>query len=137
VELLPLCNFPFGAELAAFAGALVTGLATLGLTYFMLYSGVAQKTWTYVESIMPHAGTVKNYQDINAKLDRYLTDLARLEFTMDVEELAAFSHDLAVCNDDMQRGLMLKNEIAKRGLELPYAMGNAKSTRKWLASLAK
>lgn len=136
-ELLPLCNFPFGEELAAFAGALVTGLATLGLTYFMLNSSVAQKTWAYVESIMPHAGTVKKYQDINAELDRYLTDLARLEFNMDTEELAAFSRDLAICNDEMQRGLVLKDEISKRGIELPYEMGNAKSTRKWLASLAK
>lgn len=136
-QLLPLCNFPFGAELAAFAGALVTGLVTLGLTYFMLHSSVAQKVWAFVESLMPHIGTVKKYQDISAELDRYLIELARLEFNMDTEELAAFSRDLAACNDEMQRGLVLKDEITKRDIKLPYEMGKGASTSKWLSSLAR
>lgn len=136
-QLLPLCNFPFGAELASFVGALVTGLATLGFTYVLLHGSVAQRAWAYLESMMPHADTVKKYQAINAELDNYLTELARQEFNMDTEELAAFSRDLSACNDEMQRGLVLKDEIAKQGIELPYEMGNATSTRKWLASLAK
>lgn len=136
-QLLPLCNFPFGAELAAFAGALVTGLVTLGLTYFLLNSNAAQKAWDFFESIMPHTGAVQKYQAINAELDRYLTELARLDFNMDTDALAEFSRELAACNDEMQRSLVLKDEIAKRGIELPYEMGNAASTRKWLVSLAK
>ncbi|MBP0622906.1 hypothetical protein [Cupriavidus consociatus] len=136
-QLLPLCNFPFGAELASFVSALVAGLATLGFTYVLLHSNVAQRAWAYLESMMPHADTVKKYQAINAELDGYLTELARLEFDMDTEQLAAFSRDLSACNDEMQRGLVLKDEIAKQGIELPYEMGNTASTRKWLASLAK
>ena len=136
-QLLPLCNFPFGAELAAFSGALVTGITTLGLTYFLLYSSAAQEAWSFVESIMPHVETIKKYQAINAELDRYLTELGRVEFNMDTEELTAFSHDLAACNDEMQRSLVLKNEVAKHGIELPYEIGNSASTRKWLTSLAK
>jgi len=31
-QLLPICSFPFGGELAAFASAFVTGVVTLGLT---------------------------------------------------------------------------------------------------------
>ena len=136
-QLLPLCNFPFGAELAAFAGALVTGLVTLGLTYFLLSSNAAQKVWDFFESIMPHTGAVQKYQAINAELDRYLTELARLDFNMDTDALAEFSRELAACNDEMQRSLVLKDEIVKRGIELPYEMGNAASTRKWLVSLVK
>ena len=136
-ELLLLCNFPFGAELAAFSGALVTGLVTLGLTYFLLSSNAAQKVWAFVESIMPHADAVQKYQAINAELDCYLTELARLDFNMDTNALAVFSRDLAACNDEMQRSLVLKDEITKRGIEIPYEMGNVVSTRKWLASLAK
>ncbi|AGX87494.1 hypothetical protein Cenrod_1407 [Candidatus Symbiobacter mobilis CR] len=136
-SLLPLCNFPFGAELAGFTSALVTGLATLGLTYVLLHSSVAQKLWAYVESIMPHAVLVKKYQAINAELDRYLIELARLELNMNIEELAAFSRDLVDCNDEIQRGQVLNREIAKRGIKLPYEMGNLNSTRAWLASVAK
>ena len=42
-QLLPLCSFPFGSELAAFAGTLVTGMVTLGLNYFLLHSSEAPK----------------------------------------------------------------------------------------------
>ncbi|ATG88965.1 hypothetical protein MKLM6_0690 [Methylomonas koyamae] len=137
VQLLPLCSFPFGSELAAFAGALVTGIVTLGLNYFLLYSNIAQKLWTFVDTLMPHAGAVKKFQAINAELDRYLTELARLEFNLDADDLEKFSYELAACNDEIQRGMLLKEEVAKRGIELPYEMGNTASTRKWLTSLTK
>lgn len=136
-QLLPLCNFPFGSELASFASALATGLITLGLNYFLLYSDLANKLWAFVESIMPHAGTVRKFQAINAELDRYLTELGRIEFNLDTDELAEFAQQLASCNDELQRGLLLKEEVANRGIELPYEMGNSTSTRKWLASLVK
>ncbi|MBY0453398.1 MAG: hypothetical protein K2Q11_00750 [Burkholderiaceae bacterium] len=134
-ELIPLCGFPFGGELAAFAGALVTGVCTLGLNYFLLHSGVAKKVWDFAASIMPHAGTVKKFQEINAELDRYLTELGKIEFNLDVDELADFSRTLAACNSEMERGLILKDQAKKRGIELPYEIGNSDSTRKWLASL--
>lgn len=136
-QLLPLCNFPFGADLAAFAGALVTGLVTLGLTFTLLHSSLAQKVWAFIETIVPHAGTVKKYQAINAELDRYLTELASLELNLDTEELVEFSRNLTACNNEIERGLFLKGEIAKREIDLPFEMGNAGSTRQWLASLAK
>jgi 5-methylcytosine-specific restriction endonuclease McrA len=136
-ELLPLCSFPFGSELAAFAGALVTGVITLGLNYFLLYSSMAQKLWNYVGSIMPHAATVEKFQLINSELDRYLVELGRLEFNLDADEFATFSNELIACNDEIQKGMLLKEEVAKREIELPFEMGNAESTRKWLTSLIK
>jgi hypothetical protein len=136
-QLLPICSFPFGSDLAAFAGALVTGIVTLGLNYFLLHSGVAQKVWEFVEALMPHAGVVKKFQAINLELDRYLTELGRIEFNMDVDDLEDFSHKLTIINDEMERNLLLKDEIAKRNIELPYEIGNTASTRKWLASLTK
>lgn len=134
-QLLPVCSFPFGAELAAFASALVTGVVTLGLNYFLLHSGVARKLWAYIESLMPHAGTVKKFQAINAELDRYLTELSQLEFNLDVEELQAFTLELQACNDELQRSAVLQQAVEARGIELPFEMGNAASTRNWLASL--
>ncbi|RHW21291.1 hypothetical protein [Pseudomonas jilinensis] len=136
-QLLPLCNFPFGSELASFASALVTGLITLGLNYFLLYSRLADKVWAFVDALMPHASSVRKFQAINAELDRYLTELGRIELNLDADELAEFAQQLASCNDELQRGLLLKEEIAKRDIELPYKIGNSASTRKWLASLVK
>lgn len=134
-QLLPLCSFPFGAELAAFASALITGVVTLGLNYFLLHSGVARKLWAYTDSLMPHAGTVKEFQEINAELDHYLTELSRLEFNLDVEELQAFTLELQACNNELQRSAVLQQAVEARGIELPFEIGSAASTRNWLASL--
>jgi len=134
-QLLPLCNFPFGSELAAFASALVTGVVTLGLSYFMLHSGVARKVWAFIEARPPYAATLKEFQAINVELDRYLAELSQLEFNLDADELAEISRDLMFCSDEMQRSVVLQQELTKRNIELPYELGNADSTRSWLASL--
>ncbi len=134
-QLLPLCSFPFGGELVAFASALVTGVVTLGLNYFLLHSPVAHKLWAFIESIMPHAGVVRHFESVNAELDRYLTELSQLEFNLDTDELETFSLTLMACNDELQRSMVLKAEVAKRNIELPFEMGNSASTRNWLASL--
>lgn len=134
-QLLSLCSFPFGGELAAFVSALVTGIVTLGLNYFLLHSSVAQKLWAFVESKMPYAGMIKDFQAINAELDRYLIELSRLEFNLDADELEEFSQELMSCNNEMQRSTVLQRELGKRNIELPYEMGNSESTRKWLGGL--
>ncbi|WP_054901733.1 hypothetical protein [Pseudomonas sp. NBRC 111131] len=134
-QLLPLCNFPFGGELVAFVSALVTGVVTLGLNFFLLHSPVAHKLWSFIESIMPHAGVVKHFESVNAELDRYLTELSQLEFNLDADELEEFSLTLMACNDELQRSMVLRAEVAKRNISLPFEMGNSASTRKWLASL--
>ncbi len=135
-QLLPFCSFPFGGELAAFASALVTGVVTLGLNYFMLHSPVALKLWTFIASVMPHAGMLHNFQAINTELDRYLGELNALEFNLDADELEDFSRELMACNDELQRSSVLRAEVEKRNIALPFEMGNAASTRSWLASLA-
>lgn len=136
-QLLPLFSFPFGSELAAFASALVTGVVTLGLNYLLLYSEMARKVWDYIESIMPHAGTVKKYQEINAELDRYLLEMSRFEFNLNPVELEEFSQKLSAFNDEVMRSLFLREEISKMEIELPYEIGNSESTRKWLSSRLK
>lgn len=134
-QLVPFLSFPFGTELAAFAGAMVTGLVTLGLNYFLLHSPMARKLWAFIESLTPHAGTVREFQAINAELDRYLLELSLLEFNLDVDELQAFAQELEACNDEIRRSTILQQAVAARGIELPFEMGNAASTRNWLASL--
>lgn len=136
-QLVTLCNFPFGSELAAFCGALVTGVVTLGLNYLVLHSGTAQNIWNFIQSLMPHMGVLTKFKAINAELDIYLSELAQLEFNLDAQELHAFSEDLATCNNELERSLVLRTEVEKRGIELPFEMGKPETTRKWLSALAK
>ena len=136
-ELAAICHFPFGGELAAFCGALVTGVFTLGLNYFILHSAVAGKVWDFVQRLTPHNGVVVKFQAVNAELDRYLGELARLEFNLDLDELEAFDEAFANCTTEFERGSLLKATLQTRGVELPFEMGKPASTRQWLASLAK
>lgn len=137
-ELTPLVQaFPLGAELASFAGALVTGLLTLGLNYFLLYSSWAKKFWNYLEGLMPYGELLRKYREINAELDRYLAELAKIEFNLDAEDLAIFSESLSACADEEERSVVLKKQVEKMGVELPFELGNADSVRGWLAQKAQ
>lgn len=136
-QLMPICSFPFGGELASFCGALVTGVFTLGLNYFILHSSEAQKLWDHVQNLMPHYGDVIKFQSVNIELDAHLIKLAHIEFNLDAYDLHQFDQLLSSCVTELQRSLVIKTEVEKRGIELPFDMGSSKTTRAWLSSLAK
>ncbi len=135
--LLPLCSFPFGGEVAAFVSALVTGIATIGLNYFLIYSPFAKALWEKFEQSMPYARELNKFRAINAELDRYLEEYSRLEFNIDADELFLFSLDLQKCNSELERNVILKIETEKRNLEMPFEFGNTESTKQMLKSLLK
>lgn len=136
-ETATLFAFPFGGEMAAFIAALTTGIMTLAINYFLIYSSTAKKVWSFVESIMPHAVDLKRFQAINQELDRYLVELASIEFGYDVHEVESLEAALVACNDELQMSSILVDEVSRRNLELPYRMGDSESTRKWLRSKTK
>ncbi|WP_342065654.1 hypothetical protein [Achromobacter kerstersii] len=135
-QLVPIMSFPFGGELAAFIGALTTGIVTLGLHYVLLHSKMMERIWLLIER-SSHALTLRQFETLNAQLDEYLEDIARIELNVDVDELEDFALDLSSAKTETARGAVLLREIKERGIALPYEMGNADSTRSWLASLAK
>ena len=134
--LLPVLGFPFGAELAAFISALATGIMTLGLQYFISHSSSMKKVWDFLGKI-DHSYTLEQFRAINAKLDTYLEELAKIDFNIDPLELEEFSFSLANQSSELERGIILKIEVARRNIELPFETGNHNSTRKWLSGLAK
>lgn len=136
-QVLPLCGFPFGAELAAFVGALVTGVLTLGMNYFFLHSALMHDVWEFLAGTVPHAYTVQQFQAVNTELDRYLTELARVEFNLDAGELEQLTQQLGACVGEVERGWVLKTETARKEIKLPFEMGQRESTLAWLATLAK
>lgn len=136
-ELAVLLSFPLGAELAAFAGALTTGIITLGLNYFLIHSDLAKKVWSFVDTLDPHARTLKDFQAVNQQLDSYLTELSLIEFNMDTDELEAFSSALITNNDELKNSFLLKQEIQKRNIALPFEMGKKDTLIAFLASKAQ
>lgn len=130
--LAPIFSFPLGGELASFISAFLTGILTLGANYFLIHSEMANKVWVFLES-----KPLQDLRSVNADLDNYLEEIGRIEYNIDVEDLECFSYDLSACNDEAQKTVVLSREVAKRKIELPFEMGNASSTRGFLASLVK
>ena len=78
---------------------------------------------------------VAYYEKVNVELDRYLKELAALEYSMNADELASFSHHLTLVNTELEREFLLRQEIEKRNIELPFEAGNLASVNDWLKSL--
>ncbi|MFC5707158.1 hypothetical protein [Aeromonas eucrenophila] len=134
--LTTVMTFPFGTEIAAFLSALATGIMTVGMTYFLDHSEIMQKIWHFLNQFKSHyKQTLEQFQAINAKLDTYLAELAKVEFNMNVDELQAFTDRLSVTNGEYERGLVLHAEMIKRNIDLPFEPGNSESTRSWLKTL--
>lgn len=136
-ELQSILVFPLGSELAAFAGALVTGLCTIGLAYVCLHSELAQKVWHFLEEKMPHAATLAEYQAANHRLDQYLEELTRQEFNMNPVELEEFTYELRKCNSELEKSFTLGNQAEHMKIELPFKPGDAQSFRQHLANIIK
>lgn len=135
-QLAQFFTFPFGTEIAAFLSALVTGIIIVGLTYFLDHSPMMKKIWDFLDKFKSKIKiTLENFQRINTELDRYLLELSKIEFNLNPQEIEEFSDSLLLVNDEIRRNIILTEEVNRRNIELPFEMGNTKSTRAWLTSL--
>ena len=135
-SLSKIFSFPFGPELAAFCSAIVTGMLTLVMNYFLEHSELMNKIWAFLDGFKnKYQRALDYYQQVNAELDRYLSELSRIEFALNMDELEAFSQHLSQVNSEIHRAIILHDEIERRHISLPFESGNADSVRKWLNSL--
>lgn len=131
-----LLVFPYGDLMSAFISALVTGVLNLGFTYFLEHSQIMQKVWNYLNQFKSkYAKMVDHMKEINLELDHYLIELAKVELSFNVEELARFTNELCAANSELERSIVLQQEVARRDIELPFEAGNLDSGRKWLLKL--
>ncbi|WP_256644161.1 hypothetical protein [Stenotrophomonas sp. 9(2022)] len=136
-QLGPLAATPVvGGPLTSFVAALISGVVTLGLTWTLLHSPLAAKLWDFMAR-SAHVQTLADLVEANRRLDTYLMELAALELNVDPCAMVAFAADLTACNAEFERSLVLAIEIERRGIELPFQVGNAATTRAWLSGLAK
>lgn len=134
--LSQVITFPFGAEIATFCSTLVTGIITLGVTYYLETGEICQKIWSFLDKFSDNSTKrIDFYREVNKKLDCYLLELYQLEFNIDTEQLELFSLRLSSVNNELERSFILKEEIDKRNIKLPYEKGNPDSVKSWLNSL--
>lgn len=127
---------PFGLEISAFISALVTGILTVGMSYFLDHSSTMQKVWAFLDKFKSKYEIVlEHYQEINKELDRYLIDLYKLEFNISTYELSCFIDNLAATNSEYEKTLVLENETKRRNISLPFEATNTASIQSWLTNL--
>lgn len=137
-HLSSMLIMPFGAEISTFISALFTGLLTVGVAYFIDHSSVMQKIWQFLDKFKnKYAHYLEHMREINAELDAYITELARLEFNLNTQELKELSDALYSAKDEYEKNEILKTQTDKRNIKLPYKMGSHASMMNWLRSKAK
>lgn len=137
-SLVVLEGIPFGGEIKLFISGLVSGIVILCLNYFIEHSEIMQKFWAYLDSFKSKYERALDYfKEINAELDRYVLELTQLEFNLDTDQMRDFSNKLSLATDELERNLVLKQEIDKQSIQLPFEMGNVGSSKSWLLNLAK
>lgn len=134
-HLVTVMTIPFGTEIAAFVSALFIGLFTVGTGYFLDHSPMMQKLWNFLNSMKDkYEVTLDFMREANVEIDRYVTELAKIEFNLDTDELQLLSDNLTLASSEFEKSIVLKNEIKKRNIDLPYEMGNSESTKSWLTA---
>lgn len=113
-QLSSTLTIPFGAEISAFISALFTGILTVGVVYFIDYSPMTQKIWYFLNNLKNKYDVFLDHiKEINAELDRYLAELARIEFNLNPQEFLVLSDALSATSNEYERGKTLKQETDK------------------------
>lgn len=137
-SLAALNSMPLGNLVVDFLSALTSGIVIMALNYFIEQSEIMQKFWSYLDQIKTkYEKILDNFKEINKELDQYILQLTQLEFGLNVDEISVFTEQLTNANSEMERNIILKQEIEKKEIKLPFEMGNSESTRSWLLGLAK
>lgn len=137
-SLAALNSLPLGSLVVDFVSALTSGIVILTLNYFIEQSEIMQNFWAYLDRIKTkYEKVLDNFKEINKELDRYILELTQLEFGLNIDEISKFTEQLTNSNSELERNILLKQEIEKQEIKLPFEMGNAESTQNWLLRLVR
>lgn len=137
-SLAALNSMPLGNLVVDFVSALTSGIVILALNYFIEQNEIMQKFWSHLDQLKTkYEKILDNIKEINKELDDYILQLTRLEFGLNIDEISKFTEQLTQVNSELERNIVLKKEVEKQEIKLPFEMGNSESTRSWLLRLAK
>lgn len=137
-HLNTVLTIPFGTEISSFISALLTGLLVMGTGYFLDYNQTMQKLWAKLNAWNLQdemKQTLQQVQAANEELDRFAAELAKLEFGLNPLEFEDLIYSLNQSSSEIEKSYVLKQEVERRNIELPFEMGNSTSTVSWLKSL--
>lgn len=138
-QLNTLLKIPFGLEISAFLSALLTGILTLGATYFLQYSEIMQKVWNALDTFFVNKYNLllEEFQAANKELNLYLEKLCQIEFNLNIDEIQAFNDSLTISTNELEKTRIIKAELEKRDINMSFEFGNPDSVKSWLIGLRK
>lgn len=135
-SLNAMLTFPFGSDISFFLGALASGLLTLTLCYVLEHSALMNKLWAFLNKFKDkYELTLEYYQSVNQELDKYVEELAKIEFNFNTDEMQIFVNSLQETNSENERKIILNQEIKRRNIDMPYDIEKEGAFEDWLNSL--
>lgn len=122
-QLMP--KIPILADvIPTFLGTLVTGLLSVSFLFFMDNSKTVAKIVEWVNQYSDYAAlNLQYYKEVNAKLNVYLSQLLLIDvesINRESEEIHKLNQALVKANSNCEMALILKQEIALKGIKMPY-----------------
>ncbi len=117
--------FPFGDIISVFVGSLVSGILSVSFVYFLDHSEIIKKLTAFLDSLFANEfrRTVEFFKEVNVKLDRYLAELAQIDYVTFAREIIAFREinaRLYAARDERELNSVLHAVVKERGISMPY-----------------
>lgn len=114
-----------GDVLSIFLGVLVTGVLSITLVYFLDNSEIVNKLVKFLDDITKSdlERTVESFKQVNKKLDMYLAELTKINYSTFSREIIVFrviNDRLCMARNDRELNSVLRAVVKERGISMPY-----------------
>lgn len=114
-----------GDVLPVFVGTLVSGILSVSLIYFLDRSEIFRKVAEFLESFFKSGfeRTVEFFRDVNIRLDKYMAELAKIDYATFAREIVSVSEINAriyAAKSELELNTVLHAVVKERGISLPY-----------------
>lgn len=122
---IPALQIPIiGDVLPKFTGALVTGLMSISLLYFLDHSKIVQRLVDWANKLKTELDyKVEYYQKVHAEISRYAAELADIdyeEFNNQILAVQSINQQLKSAASTMDMNITLTRIVKEYGIYLPY-----------------
>ncbi|WP_342512556.1 hypothetical protein MKY34_18355 [Sporosarcina sp. FSL K6-1522] len=122
---IPALQLPIiGDVLPKFVGALVTGLMSISLLYFLDHSKMVQTLVDWVNKLKTQSDyKIEYYQKVHAEISRYAAELADIdyeEFNNQILAVQFINQQLKSATNTIDMNTVLTKIVEKYGIDLPY-----------------
>ena len=104
---------------------MVSSILSVSFVYFLDHSEIIKKLTASLDSIFTNEfrRSVEFFKEVNTKLDRYLAELARIDYSTFAREIIAFQEikaRLYATKNERELNSVLRAVVKEQGISMPY-----------------